>query len=57
MNAIIDSKASHDYVVADMALAGWGRKELNIAETEKDQPSSILSFSVNIVLQKGDDAK
>lgn len=31
--------------------------ELNIAETEKDQPSSILSFSVNIVLQKGDDAK
>ena len=30
---------------------------LNIAETEKDQPSSILSFSVNIVLQKGDDAK
>ncbi|HKT62850.1 MAG TPA: adenosylhomocysteinase, partial [Burkholderia sp.] len=34
MNAIIDSKASTDYVVADMALAGWGRKELNIAETE-----------------------
>ena len=31
--------------------------ELNIAETEKDQPSSILSFSVNIVLQKGDVAK
>ncbi|MCM3011654.1 adenosylhomocysteinase, partial [Bacillus subtilis] len=27
-------KASTDYVVADMALAGWGRKELNIAETE-----------------------
>lgn len=34
MNAIIDSQASKDYVVADMALAGWGRKELNIAETE-----------------------
>lgn len=34
MNAIIDSKASNDFVVADMALAGWGRKELNIAETE-----------------------
>ena len=34
MNAIIDSKASNDCVVADMALAGWGRKELNIAETE-----------------------
>ena len=24
----------HDYVVADMALAGWGRRELAIAETE-----------------------
>src|SRR5437868_11276028 len=34
MNAIIDSQASKDYVVADMALAGWGRKELTIAETE-----------------------
>jgi len=34
MNAIIDSQVSNDYVVADMALAGWGRKELNIAETE-----------------------
>jgi adenosylhomocysteinase len=34
MNAIIDSQVSNDYVVADMALAGWGRKEMNIAETE-----------------------
>ena len=25
---------SHDYAVADMKLAGWGRKELDIAETE-----------------------
>ena len=24
----------HDYIVADMSLADWGRKELNIAETE-----------------------
>ncbi|MEZ5454270.1 MAG: adenosylhomocysteinase, partial [Thiothrix sp.] len=24
----------NDYVVADMNLAAWGRKELNIAETE-----------------------
>ena len=23
-----------DYVVADISLADWGRKELNIAETE-----------------------
>ncbi|WP_158809527.1 adenosylhomocysteinase [Beijerinckia sp. L45] len=25
---------AHDYVVADISLAPWGRKELNIAETE-----------------------
>lgn len=25
---------SKDYVVADLSLAGWGRKEMNIAETE-----------------------
>lgn len=30
MNAVADK----DYVVADMSLADWGRKELNIAETE-----------------------
>jgi adenosylhomocysteinase len=33
MNASNDS-ATQDYVVADIALAGWGRKEINIAETE-----------------------
>src|SRR6195952_2622111 len=32
--AVIDSKNSTDYVVADMSLAAWGRKELDIAETE-----------------------
>src|SRR6202012_3304631 len=32
--AVIDSKNSQDYLVADMSLADWGRKELNIAETE-----------------------
>ena len=26
--AVIDSKNSTDYVVADMSLAAWGRKEL-----------------------------
>ena len=26
--------AAHDYVVADMKLADYGRKEINIAETE-----------------------
>jgi hypothetical protein len=25
---------AHDYVIADIALADWGRRELSIAETE-----------------------
>ncbi|MGB9150309.1 MAG: adenosylhomocysteinase [Burkholderiales bacterium] len=32
MNAIV--KPSHDYHVADISLADWGRKEMRIAETE-----------------------
>ena len=32
MNTVTDLK--HDYVVADLALADWGRKEIRIAETE-----------------------
>ena len=28
------AKSTTDYVVADMSLAGWGRREINIAETE-----------------------
>ena len=31
MNAVADF---NDYVIADLALAGWGRKEIRIAETE-----------------------
>ncbi|HRP96884.1 MAG TPA: adenosylhomocysteinase, partial [Rhodocyclaceae bacterium] len=31
MNAVADLK---DYVVADLSLADWGRKEIRIAETE-----------------------
>lgn len=32
MNAVTDLK--HDYLVADIKLADWGRKEIAIAETE-----------------------
>ena len=32
--AVITSKPGQDYVVADLALADWGRKEIRIAETE-----------------------
>ena len=33
MNAVTD-KSFSDYLVADLSLAGWGRRELAIAETE-----------------------
>ena len=32
MNAVL--KPATDYIVADMSLAAWGRKEIRIAETE-----------------------
>ena len=34
MNAVVKPDAGKDYVIADIKLAEWGRKELNIAETE-----------------------
>ena len=33
------------------------RVELNLAETEKDRPASVLSFSLTITLQQEDDAQ
>jgi adenosylhomocysteinase len=34
MNAVVKPGTGTDYVIADIKLAEWGRKELNIAETE-----------------------
>src|SRR6187549_3979463 len=34
MNAVVKPGTGTDYVIADVKLAEWGRKELNIAETE-----------------------
>ena len=34
MNAVLKPKATAPYIVADLALAAWGRKEIRIAETE-----------------------
>src|SRR5690349_10405809 len=34
MNAVVKPEAGKDYVIADIKLAEWGRKELNIAESE-----------------------
>ena len=34
MSAVLNSNKKSDYVIADLSLAGWGRKEISIAETE-----------------------
>lgn len=34
MNAAIKPENATDHVIADIALAAWGRKEIKIAETE-----------------------
>src|SRR5450755_4441651 len=34
MNAVTDIKNFTDFSVSDLELAGWGRKEISIAETE-----------------------
>ena len=34
MSAILKTVPAHDYAIADLSLADWGRKEIRIAETE-----------------------
>nr|MCU0814614.1 adenosylhomocysteinase [Burkholderiaceae bacterium] len=34
MNAVLKPQHDHDFAVADLSLADWGRKEIKIAETE-----------------------
>jgi adenosylhomocysteinase len=34
MNAVLKPLNANDYIVADLSLADWGRKEIKIAETE-----------------------
>ena len=34
MSAVLNSNKKSDYVIADLSLASWGRKEISIAETE-----------------------
>src|SRR5438270_3888834 len=41
MNASLKPKSTHDYKIADIKLAGWGRKEILIAETEMPGLMSI----------------
>ena len=41
MNAVVKNPAAHDYKVRDLALADWGRKEIDIAEHEMPGLMSI----------------
>ena len=41
MNAVVKEFIAHDYKVADMSLAAWGRKEIEIAEHEMPGLMSI----------------
>ena len=34
MSAVLKPIKNQDYEIADLSLAAWGRKELNIAQTE-----------------------
>jgi adenosylhomocysteinase len=65
MNATVTSAKGQDFAVADLALAGWGRKEMAIAETEmpglmairkefeKDQPlkGARIAGSLHMTIQ------
>lgn len=41
MNAIVKETPTHDYKIADISLADWGRKEIDIAEHEMPGLMSI----------------
>jgi len=65
MSAIEPAAVKQDYIIADIGLAAWGRKELNIAETEmpglmaireefaKDQPlkGARITGSLHMTIQ------
>src|SRR5678815_3071314 len=43
MNAVLKPQATAPYIVADLSLAEWGRKEIRIAETEMPGLMAIRS--------------
>jgi adenosylhomocysteinase len=67
MSAVLKSVKNQDYEVADLSLAAWGRKELNIAQTEmpglmaireefaKSQPlkGARITGSLHMTIQTG----
>src|SRR6187401_3755872 len=50
MNAVVKPESGKDYVIADVSLAAWGRKELNIAETEPLKGARIAG-SLHMTIQ------
>jgi adenosylhomocysteinase len=67
MNAVLKPIKNQDYQIADLSLADWGRKELNIAQTEmpglmaireefaKEQPlkGARITGSLHMTIQTG----
>ncbi|WP_332777096.1 adenosylhomocysteinase [Polaromonas sp.] len=67
MNAVLKPAQHNDYAIADLSLADWGRKELNIAQTEmpglmaireefaKSQPlkGARITGSLHMTIQTG----
>jgi adenosylhomocysteinase len=67
MSAVLKPATAQDFVVADLSLADWGRKELNIAQTEmpglmaireefaKSQPlkGARITGSLHMTIQTG----
>ncbi|TAM43315.1 MAG: adenosylhomocysteinase, partial [Burkholderiaceae bacterium] len=67
MSAVLKPATPQDFVVADLTLAAWGRKELNIAQTEmpglmaireefaKSQPlkGARITGSLHMTIQTG----
>ncbi|MDE2456182.1 MAG: adenosylhomocysteinase, partial [Burkholderiales bacterium] len=43
MNAVLKALPASEYAIADLTLAAWGRKELNIAESEMPALMAIRS--------------
>ena len=43
MNAVLKPLQANEYAIADLSLAAWGRKELNIAESEMPALMAIRS--------------
>ncbi len=43
MNAVLKPQTAPNYAIADLSLAAWGRKEINIAETEMPGLMAIRS--------------